>query len=105
MLLLYFIAKPFYKLAEETDKNKWLYAILSIVVFYAGVFIGGIALTITLEIIFKYSEKEIDDTVMGICALPFGILSAWLLYKLIDKKWKAKTDYTYSDILDENIHG
>ena len=44
ILIIYFFGKRFYNLSEEYNQNKWLYAILSAVVYYAGTFMGGIVL-------------------------------------------------------------
>ena len=44
LLLLYWIGKYFYKLAEAYDKSKWGFTILGIVVYYAGIVVLGLIL-------------------------------------------------------------
>lgn len=104
LFLLYFIAKAYYKLAEEHSKNKWFFAITSIVIYYLGAFIAGIIIAIVSELIFKYPVDNIEDILLSIMAMPLGILSVWLLYKFLEKKWKNTNQFTDSDILDENIN-
>ncbi len=41
LFLLYFIGKIFYQLAEAHNKNKWVFAILGVIAYYAGTFLGG----------------------------------------------------------------
>lgn len=104
LLILYYIAKPFYKLAEEHSKNKWLFAISSIAIYYLGAFIGGIIIAIVSELVFKYPVDNIEDILLSIMAMPLGILSVWLVYKFLVKKWENTDQFTDSDILDENIN-
>ena len=88
IIFLYYIGKYFYTLAEENEQNKWLYAILSIVVFYAGTFIGGIILAICL-LIFGIDFDSIDDKAANIIALPFGFLADYLFYIILKKRWQV----------------
>lgn len=104
LFLLYFIAKAFYKLAEEYSKNKWLFAITSIAIYYLGTFLSGMIIAIVSELVFKYPIDNIEDIVLSIMAMPFGLLTVWLLYKFLEKKWKNTNQFTDSDILDENIN-
>lgn len=90
LVLLYWIGKYFYKLAEEYNKKKWVFAILGIVVYYGGIFIFG---GITFGLIDIFAEGFIDnsnDFILSLIALPFGILSCYLLYKYLEKNWEQK---------------
>jgi uncharacterized membrane protein HdeD (DUF308 family) len=88
ILLLYWIGKYFYKLAEEYNKNKWVFAIIGIVTYYAGIIIFSFAIGIILELVSPGAIDSIDDTLLGVMMLPFGILSCYLLYKYLDKTWE-----------------
>lgn len=44
LVFIYFIGKYFYKLVEEFGKSKWGFVILGVVLYYGGVFLGGIIL-------------------------------------------------------------
>lgn len=89
ILLIFFIGKYFYKLAEEHDKSKWGFAILGIASYYAGTFITGILLGVFLVII--GSEEFLDTTselALGLIVLPFGMLASYLLYKALERTWR-----------------
>ncbi len=88
LILLYWIGKYFYKLAEEYDKSKWGFAILGIVVYYAGTLIFGFGIGVIAEIISPGFFDGFNETILGLIVLPFGILSCYLLYKYLDKTWK-----------------
>lgn len=91
LLLLYWIGKYFYKLAEEYDKSKWGYAILGVVVYYLGTFVFAFLLAIFTP---NFLDSE-SDRVIGLISLPFGVLSCYLLYKYFEKTWeknKPKAD-------------
>ncbi len=100
LILLYWIGKYFYKLAEEYDKSKWGFAILGIVVYYAGTFAFGITFGIIAEITNPGLIEGFNETLLGLIALPFGILSCYLLYKYLEKTWE-KNKPNPNKLIDE----
>ena len=88
ILLLYWIGKYFYKLAEEYQKSEWGYAILGIVSYYGGILLAGLITGIIAELFFPGFIEDTNETVLGIFMLPFGLLSCYLLYKYLEKTWK-----------------
>ena len=77
LILLFFIGKWHYTLAEEFNKNKWLFAILGIVVYYGGIMIGAFILGL-LSVLFDFEEVlELPEIVLGLIALPIGLLATW----------------------------
>lgn len=89
ILVIFFIGKYFYQLAEKYNQNKLLFAILGVVTYYAGGAIAGLILGIA-SVFFGF-EIDWDNTLlMGIIGLPIGLLSCWLFYYLLEKKWKKK---------------
>ena len=93
ILLLYWIGKYFYKLAEEYNKSKWGFAILGVVVYYGGTLVFGFLMGIIGEVISPGFFDDFNETVLGLIILPFGILSCYLLYKYLDKTWKMKQEH------------
>lgn len=89
ILLIYFIGKYFYRLAEKFNQNKWLYAILGIVTYYVGTFVGGIILAIFDELLTMEINWE-NNFALGLLVLPFGIASTYLFST---KKQVGKIDY------------
>jgi uncharacterized YccA/Bax inhibitor family protein len=85
LVLLYWIGKYFYRLAEDYEKSKWGYAILGVVVYYLGTFIFAMLIAI-FALDFLNDES---DLVISLISLPFGILSCYLLYKYFEKTWEA----------------
>ncbi|WP_405296668.1 hypothetical protein [Algibacter sp. Ld11] len=101
LVLLYWIGKYFYKLAEVYNKSQWGFAILGIVVYYAGIVIFAFALGIIAELVAPGAIDGVNDTLLGIIMLPFGLLSAYLLYKYLEKTWeknKPNTDVMIDEI-------
>lgn len=90
LLLLYWIGKYFYRLAEEFNKNKWLFAILGIIVYYGATFVFGVITVIIGEIVSPGFMDTVNDTLLGILMIPFGILTSYVFYILLEKSWKAK---------------
>ena len=100
LILLYQIGKYFYKLAEEYNKSPWGFAVLGIVVYYAGILVCGFILGIVAEITAPGSLDNFNEVLLGILLLPFGILSCYLLYKYLEKTWK-KNKPNPSSLIEE----
>ena len=99
LVFLYFIGKYFYKLAEQFNKNKWLFAVLGIVVYYAGTFIGGIILGI-LDAVIGIDFDWDNNIALSLIALPFGIASTYLFYFILKKQWERSFVVIQDEIQD-----
>jgi hypothetical protein len=90
LFILYFLGKKFYELADEYDKNKWGFAILGVITYYGGAFVFGIVLGV-LELLTETTWIETkSDLVLGLIAMPFGLLACYGLYYFLEKTWKKE---------------
>ncbi len=104
LLLLYFIGKAYYDLAADFDRNKWGYAISGVAVYYLGTFIAGIMIGLYYEVILEQSIDDMNDYLLGLMALPFGLLSCWIVYKVLERRWEyVELKANDSDILDDEF--
>ena len=87
LVLIYFIGKHYYNLAGLHEKNKWLFAIIGIVSYYAGTFVTGVVLGIVL-LGFETSVDDLNTVVLALIAFPFGIGLTILVYYLLKKNWQ-----------------
>ena len=90
LLLIYFIGKYFYDLAKSFNKNKWLFAILGVICYYFGTFVFGVLIAIIDDLFSLYFLASINDVVLGLIALPFGVLSCVAFYFILKKVWQKK---------------
>ncbi len=103
LFLLYFIGKAFYQLAFEFEKNNWGFAILGIITFYAGTFIGGIILGIIGLLANSDFMETMPNLALSLLSLPFGLLACWGLYKILENRWSRPKTVQPNDSLDSNI--
>ncbi|TYA92260.1 hypothetical protein [Seonamhaeicola marinus] len=101
LILIYFIGKRFYDLADEHNENKWLYAILGVVIYYAAGFVVGILIGV-LDLFVFYWGIDWDNTfkVNLLIGLPSGLISVYGFYILLEKKWKKKVMVNTAEIDD-----
>ena len=90
ILLLYWIGKYYYKLAEAHGKSKWGYAILGIVAYYASAVVSGFLMGIFIELIWPGAVDTINEFLFGLMLLPFGIAGTYLLYYYFKRSWESK---------------
>ena len=103
-LLIYFVGKSYYDLASKHKKNKWGFAILGVVSYYAGLFIAGIVIALVYEFGMSQSIEDVPEIKIGLMALPFGVLSCWGLYRVLKSQWGKPVAFSESeDVLDANL--
>lgn len=100
ILFIYFVGKKFYDLAELYNKNKWLFVVLSVLMYYGCIFLWLIVFSIIMEII-GYSVAEWSDLAFTLIGLVLSILTVFGFYKLMERKWS--NDVTDASILDDDI--
>ncbi len=99
IFLIYFIGKKFYDLSDNYNQNKWLYAILSIVLYYISGFIVVFIIGV-LSIVFNWGFNLDNTWGISLLALPAGLLADWGFYTLLEKKWKKSVVLVKDEIQD-----
>ncbi len=102
LIIIFFLGRSFYQLAQEHDKNPWPYAILAGVIYYATAFCTGIGLALVSGV------ESIDSTFFTIMAvllaLIFALLMCALTYRLLENRWKkAPKPPLGGNILDDEM--
>lgn len=88
LLLIYFIGKKFYELAEDYNKNKWLYAIGSVISYYVSGFVILGAIVLLDIFLFEWGINWEASFGVNLLAIPIGLLSVYLLYQFLESRWK-----------------
>jgi membrane protein implicated in regulation of membrane protease activity len=105
LLLIYFIGKSFYQLAFDYNKHVWGFAILGIVLYYAGTFIGGVVLAIIGLLAGSNFVETIPNILLSLISMPFGLLFCWGSYKFLENQWDKNKMVNNNDSLDSNLAG
>lgn len=91
LVLIYFVGKTFYELAQNHEKNRWLFAILGVLSYYAGSFLVALGIVLYRELMPGGFLSAVPDLAIDFIAMPFGLLSTWLFYYLLNRSW-SKND-------------
>ena len=94
-LLIYFIWKRFADLANEYQHKKWVFGLLGVASYYIGTVIAGLALGL-LMVFFNFNVDFDNTLLMSLIGLPFGILTCYLVYSFLKKKWEKEIILTDS---------
>jgi hypothetical protein len=103
LALLYFIWKYYSELAVEHGKNKWAYALLGIACYYGGSFLAGIIIGLSAVYLGSNFMEDTSEMVLGLIALPFGILTVWGVYKILQRRWSKEAVLSEGDSLDSDL--
>lgn len=101
LLLIFFIGRSFFRLAETYNKHKWGFAILGIASYYGGVFLGALLIGVILGMIDPYMIDDMSDIGLGLMCLPLGLLTCWGVYKILQRNWKRTQPSL--DLLDSEV--
>lgn len=99
LFLIYWLGKRFYILAEKYHQNKWLFAVLGVVMYYFGTLVAGIFIGIGIEL-FAMDIDLNNSILISVIALPFGIFFCWLFYYLLERTWKKNQEIPVENIED-----
>lgn len=100
IFFLYFLGKKFYELADKFGQNKWLFAIISVVMYYASGFLLGAILLIIGELIAPGFVDGFSETSLNLIVIPIGLLACWGFYVILERKWKNAVKIEISSIDD-----
>jgi hypothetical protein len=104
LVLLYFAGKAFYDLAGRHGRSKWGFAILGVLSYYGGLFFGGILIALIYEFGLSQSIDNVNDMLLGVMAIPVGVLTCWGLYKGLEARWaKPEKPFASEGILDADL--
>lgn len=103
LIFIYFLGKYFYELAIQYDKNKWGFAIAGIVVYYSTLMLAAFMIGVISELIQPGLVDDSSAIFMSLLAIPFGLLSAYLFYNYLKKKWSNEHKIVDADILDAEL--
>ena len=95
IVILILIGRSFFRLAEEYKQNKWVFAILGVVTYYASAFIFGMLLGVADEL-FNLGFAWDNTLLLTFIAMPIGLGAVYLLYSTLKRNWKK------SEVVDNN---
>jgi len=105
ILLIFFIGKYYYKLAENHQRSKWGFAILGLALYYVGTFALGFIVGLFATLFNWLWFETMDERLLGLMFVPAGLASTYFTYKYLEKKWKNEESLNPEDehFLDGNI--
>lgn len=102
LLVLYFIGKAYYKMADRHGRSKWGFAILGCVIYYGVIILASFVVGI-LAVIFEWERIfELPDVMLGLMAIPFGLLAQWGFRLILEKNWERNPTNSSNDNLLDN---
>lgn len=102
LVLLYFMGRAFYQLAEAHQKSKWGVAILGIAVYYAALLVSAFLVALVMLEVDPYSEPA--DFVLTLIALPFALAATWGFHRMLKKRWENESgSIHHPEILDADM--
>jgi branched-subunit amino acid ABC-type transport system permease component len=99
ILIIFFTGKYFYRLAEDYNQNKWLYAIIGVVTYFIGAVIGGAILGL-IEVVFQIGIDWTNSFLLTLILMPFAVGVCYVLHYLLKRNWDKKGIIVKDEIQD-----
>jgi hypothetical protein len=106
IILIYYLGKQFYTLAQAHQRNKWGYAIAGILSYYASTIIGLIIIIVGIGSLFPDLIDPIPEYTYDLIGIPFGLFGTWLFYQYLKQKFVGNSSVnhnTHNDLLDDGL--
>ena len=98
VVIIYFLGRSVYRLAETYHKNTWGHAVGSVLFYYLGTFVAGIAIYLLADLNGGNLENT-SDMAINLMAVPFG-LAFWYAYRAFFKHRWAQAPESDMELLD-----
>jgi len=98
-ILIFFIGKYFYELAQNYYKHRWLYAILGVVVYYAAGAIFGLIIGLA-DVLIGLNINWENTLGLNLLGIPIGIAADYAFYVLLKRKWEKEVVLPKDEIMD-----
>jgi uncharacterized Tic20 family protein len=104
LLLVFYLGKQFYTLADQFGKNKWGFGILGVVFYLLGTFLFGVIFSLLAIYTDNSDMLGTSEMFLNLLSIPFGLLLAWGLYASLKKSWsKVESNDIDAELLDDTI--
>lgn len=92
----------YFNLANEFNKkNPFLYGVLGAVIIYGFLLVFAFILGIVVEILSPGTITTMSPLLLTIICVPFGILAAWVGYRMLKKRFeKVENEFSDDNVLD-----
>ncbi|WP_299014187.1 hypothetical protein [uncultured Polaribacter sp.] len=85
-ILLFYIGFYFYRLAENHQKNKWLFGFIGIVIYFLGAIVHPVYLMLFSEL----TVDEFDLTAIGFKSFTLGLVFVFVSFQILNGIWNRK---------------
>jgi len=96
-ILLFFIGKYYYELAQDYYKHRWLFGILGIAMYYVGTFLYSVFMNLAV-LEFNFSFNIYGFFRWELARIAVGIGFAYLVMVLLERKWKKEAKASADEI-------
>lgn len=93
-IILFYVGFYFFRLAENHNKNKWLFAFLGLVIFFFGYFVYALYYRF-------FVLEELDDftySEIGFKSFFVGLFFAILLFQILNQFWSSRKNKNKSEV-------
>ncbi|WP_439128471.1 hypothetical protein [Polaribacter sp.] len=93
-IFLFYVGFYFYRLAENHQKNKWLFAIIGIITYLLSLFIYPLY----LRLFYKEEILDINLVLVSLKSFLIALISLFILFQVLSFMWNKKEKVNNQEI-------
>lgn len=93
-IFLFYVGFYFYRLAENHQKNKWLFAIIGIITYLLFLFIYPLY----LRLFYKEEILDINLVLVSLKSFLIALISLFILFQVLSFMWNKKEKVNNQEI-------
>ncbi len=97
LVIIVGVGYRFYELAAKNQRNKWLFGIVSALMFFALHFIVEFIVAL---ILLKIASREVPAIAVAVIGMGLALSITYAIYNRVKKKWEAENRLNDGEILD-----
>lgn len=103
LILIYFIGKAFYDLADSHHRHKWGMALAGLAAYFGSQLLLGIVLAIIFGIDAEDRIMGMNDFLLNIICIVVGAIATWVLYVVLKNNWTKNQKLEDQELLDHDL--
>ena|ERR1051325_9131541 len=107
-LSTYLVGRIFYDTAARYQQSRWAFAIIGVVVYFAGIFTGYVLVTLIGEAISPGIGIPYPDKTIVFMGSPIGFIVCRIAYVRLKKSWSKPKEIPHntldSDLISPNAN-
>ncbi|MFT6244027.1 MAG: protein-S-isoprenylcysteine O-methyltransferase Ste14 [Salibacteraceae bacterium] len=101
LLIIYWVGKWYFTLAEKHNKSKWLYAVLGALVYVTILITSPFLVVLIAFLVGADGTLELPQITLSLMGILIGLIATWALRAILKRQWENTLEAPEGELLDD----